>query len=68
MHITDVELMEPTFWFGRLELNEDTNTELLISGNAMKEKEQETERGIVRENCKLGMGERYCAQQQIQYG
>lgn len=25
MHITDVELMEPPFWFGLLELNEDTN-------------------------------------------
>jgi len=42
VHITDVELMEPTFWFTRLELNEDTNIELFISGNAMKEKEQET--------------------------
>lgn len=42
VHITDVELMEPTFWFRRLELNEGTNTGLLLSGNTMKEKEQET--------------------------
>lgn len=40
VHITDVELLEPTFQFGRLELNEDTNTELLTSGNAMKVKEK----------------------------
>lgn len=25
MHITDVELVEPTFWLRGLELNEDTN-------------------------------------------
>lgn len=31
VHITDVELMEPTFLFRRLELNEDTNTGLLQS-------------------------------------
>lgn len=25
MHVTDVELVEPTFWLRGLELNEDTN-------------------------------------------
>lgn len=38
VHITDVELMEPTFWLRDLELNEKQIIELLIPGNAMKEK------------------------------
>lgn len=58
------ELQKPTFWFGDLELNEHTNIELLGSGNAMREKEQETMKEVSKENYfKLEVVERYCAQQ-----
>lgn len=42
VHITYVELMEPTFWLRDLELNEYTNNRVTYTRKCYEGKEQET--------------------------